>query len=79
MAAIVIDGVEYSEDSLSDDAKAQLASLLVVDRRLAGAQEELAILQTARAAYARALKSLLDGGAASVQEGPARISWPTPQ
>jgi hypothetical protein len=57
--SISIDGLDYPIDALSDNAKAQLASVQVVDRRIANLQEELAILQTARIAYANALKQEL--------------------
>jgi hypothetical protein len=53
---VTIDGLDYPIDALSENAKAQLVSLQVVDRRIASLQEELAILQTARIAYASALK-----------------------
>ena len=56
---ISIDGVDYAIDSLSDNIKAQLISLQAVDRRIATAQEELAILQTARIAYSNAVKQEL--------------------
>ncbi len=59
MATIKIDDKDYDLDTLSDDAKAQLASIQAVERRLAQVREETAILQTARAAYGNALKSLL--------------------
>ena len=57
---ISIDGVDYPIDSLSDNTKAQLISLQAVDRRIATAQEELAILQTARIAYRNAVKQELE-------------------
>jgi hypothetical protein len=56
---ISIDGVDYAIDSLSENTKAQLISLQAVDRRIATAQEELAILQTARIAYGNAVKQEL--------------------
>ncbi len=56
---VTIDGFDYPIDALSENAKAQLVSLQVVDRRIASLQEELAILQTARIAYANALKQEL--------------------
>lgn len=59
MASIKIDDKDYDLDTLSDDAKAQLASIQAVERRLGQLREETAILQTARAAYGNALKSLL--------------------
>ena len=59
MAKITIDGIEYDSESFSDEAKAQMISLQVVDRKLADLNTEVAIVQTARAAYANALSKLL--------------------
>lgn len=56
---ITIDNKEYALDALSDDAKAQLISLKMVDQKIVEAQQNLAILQTARMAYANALKTAL--------------------
>lgn len=52
---ITIDGKEYTPDELSDNAKEQLASMKIADQQIAQLQSELAIAQTARNAYARAL------------------------
>lgn len=76
MPTISIDNVDYDLDTLSDAAKAQLASLQVVDRRIAGLQEELAIHQTARIAYANALKALLPVDGADAVPA-AAVHWPT--
>ena len=59
MATITIDDVQYELGDLSDEAKAQLESLQAVEVRIARANEEIAILQTARNAYAVALKEVL--------------------
>ena len=75
MTQITIDGADYDLDTLSAEAKAQLASLQIVDRRIASLQEELAIHQTARNAYAAALKALLPDAGAEGDAGP--ISWPS--
>ncbi len=72
MTTITIDGLLYDLDSLSDDAKAQLASIQAVDRRIAMAQEEMAILQTARIGYNRALQRLLPLNEAT---GSEKIQW----
>lgn len=58
-AKLTIDDTDYNIDQLSDEAKAQLASLQAVDRRLNSLREETAILQTARIAYSNALRELL--------------------
>ena len=59
MPMIKIDDVEYDIDKLSETAKAQLMNLQVVDQKIAATQQELAIQQTARNAYAQTLKDAL--------------------
>jgi hypothetical protein len=59
MPSITIDNKNYDLDTLSDGAKAQLASIQFVDQELARLQAKSAAMQTARAAYARALGELL--------------------
>ena len=59
---ITIDGVEYALNDLSNDAKSQLMNLRVTDQEIARLQTQLAIAQTARAAYARALSAALPQG-----------------
>jgi len=56
---INIDGKEYDLASLTDEAKSQLMNVRVADQKLASAQQDLAVLQTARNAYARALTEAL--------------------
>jgi len=56
---ITIDGKEYALESLSEAAKAQLTNLRVVDQEIARLQQQQAIAQTARNAYANALKEEL--------------------
>ena len=59
MTIITIDNKQYELESLSTDAKAQLASLQFVDAELARLQAQAAALQTARIAYSRALQAAL--------------------
>lgn len=59
MTAVFIDEKEYELDDLSAEAKAQLESMLAADTKIAELQRDLAIAQTARNAYAIALKDLL--------------------
>jgi hypothetical protein len=59
MATITIDNQAYNTDSLSDEAKNQLISLQFVDAELQRLQAQAAVLQTARQAYATALKASL--------------------
>jgi len=59
MPTIKIDDKDYDLDQLSNEAKAQLASLQFVDAELARLQGQAAALQTARMAYAEALQAAL--------------------
>ena len=64
-----IDGHEYALDSLSDEAKAQLASLQFVEQELMRLQGQVAALQTARNAYLAALKAQLPPGSEKIRVG----------
>ena len=59
MAKLNIDGREYDTEKLSEDAKAQLTNVQVVDRKVSQLQQELAIMKTARNAYIRSLQEEL--------------------
>jgi hypothetical protein len=59
MPIIKIDGKDYDLDQLSNETKAQLASLQFVDAELARLQAQGAALQTARMAHAKALQAAL--------------------
>jgi hypothetical protein len=56
---ITIDKKDYLIEDLSDDAKNQLNSINVVDQKIANLQQEVAIMQTAQNACARALTAAL--------------------
>ena len=56
---ITINDKEYILDNLSDAAKAQLVSLQLTDQEITRLQQQLAIAQTARNAYAQALNAEL--------------------
>ena len=53
---ITIDDKEYSLDSLSDNAKAQLANIRFVDQQIQQLNNEWAVADTARIGYQQALK-----------------------
>ena len=59
MPNIKIDGTEYDIDELSDEAKAQVASLNFVDQELVRLTAQIAAMQTARNTYGRALNEIL--------------------
>ena len=54
---IKIDDVNYDMDDLSDNAKAQIRAIQFSDRQILHLQNELAISNTARNGYLRAIKS----------------------
>lgn len=59
MANVKIDGKDYDTDALSDEARDNMQNIRFCDQRLQELQRELAIVQTARNAYATALKNAL--------------------
>lgn len=59
MPNITIDNVEYDLGKLSDNARAQLQMVQFTDQEIARLNKQLAIAQTARIAYANALKEAL--------------------
>ena len=59
MPKITIDNQEYELDNFSTEARAQLASLQYVDAELMRLQAQMAAMQTARMAYAKALQAAL--------------------
>lgn len=59
MPMIKIDDKDYDLDALSETAKAQLTSLQITDAEIQRLNVQLAIYQTARNAYAKALAELL--------------------
>lgn len=56
---VTIDGVTYQQSELNNAAKVQLKQLQATDQEIAQLKRQLAIAQTARAAYAGALKAEL--------------------
>ncbi len=56
---VTIDGLEYNLADLSENARNQLLNLRVTDQEVQRLNQQLAIAQTARTAYANALKKEL--------------------
>ena len=61
MPKITVDNIEYNTEDLSDNGKAQLASLQFLEVQMNKLKSEIAVYQTARNSYIVALKSELDG------------------
>ena len=57
---VTIDEVEYELSKLSDNAKLQLSNIKFVDMQLQQLNNELAVADTARIGYTKALKTELD-------------------
>lgn len=57
---VTIDGHPYDMNTLSEEARAQIAGLQATDQEIAHLKTRLAIAQTARTAYAMALKAELE-------------------
>ena len=60
MPKITIDGIEYNTEDLSENGKAQLASLQFLEVQMNRLKSEIAVYQTARSAYAAALTEELE-------------------
>jgi hypothetical protein len=60
MPKITVDGIEYNTEDLSDNGKAQLASLQFLEVQTQKLQNEIAVYQTAKNSYILALKGELE-------------------
>ena len=60
MPKIKIDDIEYNSEELTDNGKAQLASLQFLEVQMRKLQNEISVYQTARNAYTAALKAELE-------------------
>ena len=63
MPKITVDGIDYNTEDLTDIGKAQLASLQFLEVQMKKLQSEIAVFQTAKAAYIAALKAELEKSA----------------
>lgn len=60
MPKITIDDIEYNTEDLSENGKAQLASLQFLEVQMNKLKSEIAIYQTARNSYSAALKAEIE-------------------
>ena len=60
MPKIIIEDIEYNTEDLSDNGKAQLASLQFLEIQMNKLQSEIAVYQTAKNTYVAALKQELE-------------------
>ena len=59
MPKINIDGIEYNSEDLNENGKAQLASLQFLEAQMSKLKSEIAVYQTARNSYVKALQEEL--------------------
>jgi len=59
VAKVSIDGVEYDSDTMSQESRQQLEMLMMTEQKIRQLQAEVAMMHTARRAYANALKASL--------------------
>ena len=60
MPKITVDEIEYNTEDLSENGKAQLASLQFLEVQMNKIKAEIAVYQTARNSYVAALKAALE-------------------
>tara|TARA_B100000925_G_C21958483_1_gene452275 strand:- start:678 stop:869 length:192 start_codon:yes stop_codon:yes gene_type:complete len=60
MPKITVEGIEYNTEDLTDNGKAQLASLQFLEAQMAKLKNEIAVYSTAKNSYMAALKAELD-------------------
>ena len=60
MPKLTLDEVEYNTEDLSDNGKAQLASLQFLEVQMKKLKSEIAVYQTARNSYVAALQAELE-------------------
>lgn len=74
---VTINGTSYASAKLSEEAKVQVANILVVDAELGRLQQQMGIAQTARNAYSAALMDAVKGrGDAATEEKPKKPRAP---
>ena len=60
MPKMVVDDIEYNTEDLSENGKAQLASLQFLQVQMRKIESEIAVYKTARNSYVAALKAELE-------------------
>ena len=60
MPVITVEGIEYNTEDLTENGKAQLASLQFLEVQMNKLKAEIAVYQTARNSYLAVLKAELE-------------------
>jgi hypothetical protein len=64
MPKITVDGIDYNTEDLTDNGKAQLASLQFLEIQMTKLKNEIAVYNTAKNGYIAALKAELENSKA---------------
>lgn len=68
MPKFTVDGIDYNTEDLSDDGKAQLASLQFLEFQMRKIKDEIAVYTTAKASYVAGLKAELEKANAKIAD-----------
>lgn len=71
MPKINLDGIDYNTEDLSDNGKAQVASLQFIDFQMKKLKSQIQIYNTARQSYVSALKVALEAPSKETSEDTA--------
>lgn len=71
MPKFTVDGIDYNTEDLSENGKAQLASLQFLELQMRKIKDEIAVCNTAKASYIAGLK-------AELEKSNAKVADPTP-
>ena len=66
MPKFTVDGIDYNTEDLSENGKAQLASLQFLEFQIRKIKDEIAVYNTAKASYIAGLKAELEKSSANV-------------
>lgn len=68
MPKFTVDGIDYNTEDLSENGKAQLASLQFLEFQMRKIKDEIAVYTTAKASYIAGLKDELEKSNAKIVE-----------
>jgi hypothetical protein len=72
MPKFTVDGIDFNTEDLSENGKAQLASLQFLEFQMRKIKDEIAVYNTAKTSYISGLKSELEKSDAKIaDQGPA--------
>lgn len=69
MPSIMLDGIKYNTEDLTERGKAQLASLQFLETNLKKIKNEISVYQTAQASYVAALKAEIEKSGIKPSQG----------